>query len=125
PALEGGDVPGQTDAQVAGVVVVDRRAVGVELTDGRTVRARREVVLSGGTVQTPQILMLSGIGPAAHLKKMGIEVVLDAPGVGANYHDHPASPMHMETRNGTSYGWSWKATPRNLWCALQYLLTRT
>jgi choline dehydrogenase-like flavoprotein len=83
------------------------------------------VILSAGTVQTPQILMLSGIGPAAHLKEMGIEVVLDAPGVGENYHDHPASPMHMETDNWTSYGWSWKTVPRNLWCALQYALTKT
>ena len=106
------------------MLVEDKRAVGAELTDGRTIRARREVVLSAGTVQTPQILMLSGIGPAAHLKEMGIEVALDAPGVGANYHDHPASPMHMETSNWTSYGWSLKATPRNLWCALQYALTR-
>jgi choline dehydrogenase len=56
---------------------------------------------------------------------MGIEVVLDLPGVGENYHDHPASPIHMETRDWTSYGWSLKAMPRDLWCALQYLLTRT
>lgn len=125
PALARGNIHVQTDAQVARVLVEGRRAVGIELTDGRTIRARREVVLSAGTVQTPQILMLSGIGPAAHLKEMGIEVVLDAAGVGANYHDHPASPMHMETDNWTSYGWSLKATPRNLWCALQYLLTRT
>lgn len=124
PALARGNIHVQTDAQVARVLVEDKRAVGAELTDGRTIRARREVVLSAGTVQTPQILMLSGIGPAAHLKEMGIEVALDAPGVGANYHDHPASPMHMETSNWTSYGWSLKATPRNLWCALQYALTR-
>jgi choline dehydrogenase-like flavoprotein len=56
---------------------------------------------------------------------MGIEVVLDLPGVGENYHDHPASPMHMETDNSTSYGWSWKTVPRELCCALQYALTRT
>jgi choline dehydrogenase-like flavoprotein len=125
PALARGNVHVQTDAQVARVTIENGRAVGVELTDGRVIRARREVILSAGTVQTPQILMLSGIGPAAHLKEMGVEVVRDLPGVGANYHDHVASPMHMETENMTSYGWSWRATPRNLWCALQYALTRT
>lgn len=124
PALARGNIHVQTDAQVARVLVEDKRAVGAELTDGRTIRARREVVLSAGTVQTPQILMLSGIGPAAHLKEVGIEVVLDSPGVGENYHDHLASPMHMETDDWTSYGWSWKTVPRNLWCTLQYALTR-
>ena len=56
---------------------------------------------------------------------MGIEVVLDAPGVGANYHDHPASPLHMETDNSTSYGLTWKALPRDVLHLFQYLLTRT
>jgi choline dehydrogenase-like flavoprotein len=68
--------------------------------------------------------MLSGIGPAAHLKAMGIEVVLDLPGVGENYHDHPASPMHMETDDPTSYGLSWKVLPRDVLHLFQYLLTR-
>jgi choline dehydrogenase-like flavoprotein len=82
-------------------------------------------VLSAGTVQTPQLLMLSGIGPGEHLREMGIEVVKDVAGVGANYHDHPASPLHMETKNSTSYGLSWPALPRDIWHFFQYLLTRT
>ncbi|MGV3553770.1 MAG: GMC family oxidoreductase [Croceibacterium sp.] len=125
PMVEKGRVHLQTGAQVARVLVEGGRATGVELADGRVIRARHEVILSGGAVQTPQLLMLSGIGPGAHLQEMGIEVVRDVPGVGENYHDHPASPIHMETRDWTSYGWSLKATPRNLWCALQYALTRT
>jgi len=125
PALMKGNVHLQVGAQVAWVLVEAGRAVGVLLTDGRTIRARAEVVLSAGTVQTPQILMLSGIGPAAHLKEMGIEVVKDAPGVGANYHDHVASPIHMETSNPTSYGLSWKVLPRDVFHLLQYLATRT
>lgn len=125
PAVERGNVHVQTDARVARVMIENGRATGVLLTDGRAIRARHEVILSAGTVQTPQILMLSGIGPGAHLRQMDIEVVHDLPGVGENYHDHPASPLHMETSNWTSYGWSLKAAPRNLWCALQYLLTRT
>ena len=51
-------------------------------------RAAREVILSGGPINSPQLLMLSGIGPAGHLREFGIEVALDAPGVGANLQDH-------------------------------------
>jgi len=124
PALARGNIHVQTDAQVARVLVEQGRATGVQLTDGRVIRARAEVILSAGTVQTPQILLLSGIGPGAHLRDMGLEVVHDLPGVGENYHDHPASPLHMETRDGTSYGLSWKAAPRDVFHFFQYLLTR-
>ncbi|WP_305097705.1 GMC family oxidoreductase [Croceibacterium aestuarii] len=125
PIVRAGKVHLQTGAQVAKVVVENGRAIGVELVDGRVIRARREVILSGGAVQTPQLLMLSGIGPADHLKDMGIEVIRDVPGVGANYHDHPASPIHMETRDPTSYGISWKVMPRDILHFFQYLTTRT
>jgi len=125
PATARGNIHLQTGAHVAKVLVEKGRAIGVLLADGRTIRARHEVVLSAGTVQTPQLLMLSGIGPGAHLREMGIEVVKDAPGVGSNYHDHPASPLHMETKNTTSYGLSWPALPRDIVHFFQYLLTRT
>ena len=124
PAMARGNIHVQTHARVAKVIVEDGRATGILLTDGRQVRARREVVLSAGTVQTPQILLLSGIGPAAHLREHGIEVVHDLPGVGENYHDHVASPMHMETGDPTSYGLSWKALPRDIFHLFQYALTR-
>lgn len=125
PALARGNVHVQTDAHVARVLVEDGHATGVELTDGRVIAARHEVILSAGTVQTPQLLMLSGIGPAAHLKELGIEVVLDVPGVGENYHDHPASPLHMETDDTTSYGLSFKALPRDMLHLVQYLISRS
>lgn len=73
------------------LIVEGRRVVGVEyVRDGRreTVRAAREVVLCGGVVGTPKLLMLSGIGAADHLKAHGIPVVSDVPGVGANFQDH-------------------------------------
>lgn len=124
PALARGNIHLQTDASVARVLVEDGRATGVELTDGRVIRARAEVVLCAGTVQTPQILMLSGIGPGAHLREMGVDVVHDLKGVGENYHDHVASPLHMETADSTSYGLSWKALPRDLAHLFQYVLTR-
>ncbi len=125
PAMARGNIHLQVGAQVARVQVEEGRAIGVKLTDGRTIRARHEVVLSAGTVQTPQLLLLSGIGPGEHLREMGIEVVRDVPGVGSNYHDHPASPMHMETDNPTSYGLSWKVLPRDILHFFQYLATRT
>jgi choline dehydrogenase-like flavoprotein len=124
PALARGNVHLQVNSPVKRVLVEDGRATGVELIDGRVVKAREEVILCCGTVQTPQILMLSGIGPAEHLKEVGIEVVKDVPGVGANYHDHVAAPIHMETKDSTSYGLSWKALPRDIFHLFQYLLTR-
>ena len=80
-----------TDAQATRVVLDGRRAVGVELRIGgalRTLRARREVLLAAGALQSPQLLMLSGIGPGAHLQALGIAVVHDLPGVGKALHDH-------------------------------------
>ncbi|MCB4378880.1 hypothetical protein FZX02_00130 [Synechococcus sp. MU1644] len=70
------------------VVMEDERAVGVALASGKVVRARREVILAASSINSPKILMLSGIGPAAHLAEHGIDVVADRPGVGANLQDH-------------------------------------
>ena len=73
------------------VVIEDGRAVGVELQRGEKVeviRAAREVIVAASVINTPKILMHSGIGPAAHLAEMGIPVVADRPGVGANLQDH-------------------------------------
>lgn len=80
-----------TGARVTGVVTEGRRAVGVRyLRNGqeRIMRAARGVVLSAGALQTPQLLMLSGIGPAAHLRAQGIPVLVDSPEVGQNLQDH-------------------------------------
>jgi choline dehydrogenase len=80
-----------TGTLVTRVLFERNRAVGVEaLSEGRLVRFRaaREVVLSLGAVQTPKILMQSGIGPARHLEPLGIDVVENLPGVGANLDDH-------------------------------------
>ncbi len=73
------------------VVIEDRRATGVEIqvgTEIEVVRAKREVVLASSSINSPKLLMLSGIGPAAHLAEHGIEVVADRPGVGQNLQDH-------------------------------------
>ena len=77
----------------------DGRTVGVEYQTGgntKTVRASREVLLCGGAFNSPQILLLSGIGPADHLKEVGIDVIIDLPGVGANLQDHINTAIQVE-----------------------------
>jgi choline dehydrogenase len=90
-----------TDALVTRLIIEDHRCLGVEFTapqqagptEARPVRATAEieVVLAAGAIGTPQLLMVSGIGPAAHLREHGIRVIADMPGVGSNLHDHPLS----------------------------------
>ncbi|MFT5364538.1 MAG: choline dehydrogenase, partial [Dinoroseobacter sp.] len=81
-----------THAQVDRVMLEGKRATGVEYTDRsgkmRVVKAGREVILSGGAINSPQLLMLSGIGEADQLAEHGIEVQFDLPGVGKNMQDH-------------------------------------
>lgn len=91
PAVARGNVTVQTGALVSRVLLENGRAVGVEVdTHGRPEKlyAKREVLLSGGVINSPQLLMLSGIGDAKALQRLGIEVKTDLPGVGQNLHDH-------------------------------------
>jgi len=96
PAMGRRNLQLQTGAQVTRVLIEDGRAVGVEYRrDGKLQQAvaRKEVILSGGAYNSPQLLMLSGIGPAAHLRENGIEPLVEAPGVGRNLMEHPALYM--------------------------------
>jgi choline dehydrogenase len=116
-----------THALVSRVVIENGRAVAVEVQiEGATRRmqARREVVVCAGSIQSPQLLMLSGIGDGAELGQHGIEVKHHLPGVGANLHDHLAVGVLMETRNTQSYGISFPTLPRGAWNLLQYALHR-
>ncbi len=90
PALRSGNVQ-LYHGLARRVIIEDGRAVGVELSRGRkieVIRANREVIVAASTINTPKILMHSGIGPAAHLAEMGIPLLVDRPGVGANLQDH-------------------------------------
>lgn len=83
------------------------RATGVYVEIGGVTRqatARREVILAGGAVNTPQVLMLSGIGPAAHLAEHGIPVLVDSPDVGANLQDHLVAGLAPAAHEGTLFG---------------------
>ena len=90
PALKSGNV--QVCYGLASRVIIENgRAAGIEITRGdkvQVVRAGKEVILAASTINTPKILMHSGIGPGAHLAEMGIPVLADRPGVGANLQDH-------------------------------------
>ncbi len=102
PALDRPNLTVRTGALATRVLVENGRAVGVTYQYGpveQTAYADAEVVLSGGTVNSPQLLMLSGIGPAAHLREVGVDVVVDLPGVGENLHDHPAAPLVWHTQH--------------------------
>lgn len=81
-----------TGAMVTRVLIEDGRATGVRFVRkgaAEQVLASREVILCGGAYNSPQLLMLSGIGPAGHLRQLGIDVVVDLPGVGRNLSEHP------------------------------------
>jgi choline dehydrogenase len=104
PALRRPNLTVVTDALVTRVTVERGRATGVLLRHRGadvTVRAEREVVLAAGAVQSPQLLLLSGVGPAAALREHGIEVAADLPGVGEGLQDHPYVPVSWFTRGTT------------------------
>jgi choline dehydrogenase len=104
PVLDRPTLTVRTGVLATRVVFEGTRAAGVSyLRDGaeHTVRAEREVIVSGGAVNSPQLLMLSGIGPAAHLRELGVEPLVDLPGVGENLHDHPAAGLIWHTRGTT------------------------
>jgi choline dehydrogenase-like flavoprotein len=96
-----------THAQVTRIVIENGRAIGVEVERGRKreqIFARREVILAAGALQSPQLLMLSGVGPAEQLRRFGIGVVHDSPGVGTNLQDHPDFAFVYRTRGVDSFG---------------------
>ena len=116
-----------TEATVRRVVIEEGRARGVEFDRaGARVRvdASREVVLCGGAINSPQLLMLSGIGPGPALQRLGIEVECDLPGVGANLMDHLCVYMHWECTRPVSVQ-PYLHAPMRWVAGLQWLLFKT
>lgn len=118
-----------TDTLVTGVLIERNRAVGVEAVDAPrayradvayrsdaqaarrvTIAAKKEVILCGGAINTPQLLMLSGIGPKAHLHQHGIAVVKDLPGVGQHLQDHVEVCHVFHMKNLPDKLWRWQST---------------
>jgi choline dehydrogenase len=106
PARDRPNLSIQTGALAESVLIENGRAVGLRYRRGSgsvEARAQREVILCGGALNSPQLLMLSGIGPAQQLRAHGIEVRVDAPGVGANLQDHLDICTLTQARNDLSY----------------------
>jgi choline dehydrogenase-like flavoprotein len=104
-----------------------QRAVAIEMNqDGaqRKLYSSQEILLSGGAINSPQLLMLSGIGPEEQLRQFEIPIVQPLPGVGANLQDHPTVHIAMANPSGESYALSRKALPRILTSPFQYLVNR-
>lgn len=108
-------------------VIEEGRAIGVEATvRGQTqvIRAREEVIIAASAFNSPKILMLSGIGPAAHLAEHGIPVLADRPGVGANLQDHLEVYIQYAASQPVSLFKYWNL-PGKAWVGLQWMLGRT
>ncbi|MFG1392295.1 GMC family oxidoreductase [Xanthobacter agilis] len=115
-----------TGALVERILLEGRRAVGVRWSIGGDVREARagEVLVCGGSINSPQLLMLSGIGPAADLRAMGIAVVADLDGVGRNLHDHIYAHCQASVRPSFSINRKISSNLRMIPDVLRYLLTR-
>ena len=114
--------------QVLRVVLEQRRAVGVEIVSGsdrtpRAVRAEREVIVASGAIGSPKLLLQSGIGPADHLRAVGVNVVHDLPGVGSNLQDHLDLFVIAECTGDHTYD-KYNKLHHAAWAGLQYLVFR-
>ncbi|CAN5190679.1 GMC family oxidoreductase N-terminal domain-containing protein [soil metagenome] len=127
PALKRPNLTVLDETMVRRILFDRGRAMGLEIEKHGarcTINARREIILCAGATNSPQLLMLSGIGPQDHLQEMGISIVQNLPGVGAHLEDHPTVHVAMENPSGESYAVSAKALPRILASPLKYLLNR-
>ena len=105
PVLSRPNLTVVTDARVRRLIIENGRCCGVEYAAGSQLLqadAVSEVVLTAGTIGSAQLLMTSGIGPASHLRDLGIDVVTDAPGVGQNLQDHPMSSVVFKASEAAS-----------------------
>lgn len=127
PAMDRANLIVFDETMVQRIIVQDRRAVGIEVErEGRreTLHAVREVLVSAGATNSPQLLMLSGIGDAEHLASVGVKSVHHLPGVGAHLQDHPTVHLSVANPSGESYAMSRSSLFRNAVAPFRYLLSR-
>ncbi len=128
PILQRPNLTILTNALASRVLIEGQRAVGVAYLDrsGQTVevRARREVVLAGGAINSPQLLLLSGVGPRAELERHGIPVAHELPGVGQNLQDHLDIVVAHRDRRRASYGFALSFLPRLIKGIVDYVRHR-
>jgi choline dehydrogenase len=128
PARGRGNLAIATNALSEKIVVDGKRAVAVQYRQNgelKTARARREIILCGGAINSPQLLMLSGIGPAAHLGQHGIAIVHDLPGVGQNLQDHYSAPIKLKAKLPITVNDVMLSNFKKLKVGLQYYTLRT
>jgi choline dehydrogenase-like flavoprotein len=126
PALKRTNLELRTDVTVKRIVLASGRAVGVEIhsADGvETLYADTEVILAAGAIGSPKMLMLSGIGPAHHLKSVDVSTYHDLPGVGQNFHDHFSTDVIWQLNGAHSYD-KYKKLHWQALAGLQYLMFR-
>ncbi|TKD46398.1 MAG: alanine-phosphoribitol ligase [Mesorhizobium sp.] len=128
PIRERKNLTVRTGVLVTRIVVEKGRAVGVEIVDRpggqpTILRAEREVIVSSGAIGSPKLLMQSGIGPADHLKSVGVTPVHDLPGVGSNLQDHLDLFVIAECTGEHTYD-NYAKLHRTVWAGLQYLLLK-
>ncbi|AXM95057.1 choline dehydrogenase [Pseudomonas plecoglossicida] len=124
-ALARGNVQVLTDALALRILFDGKRAVGIEYEhDGQTRQAlvRREVALTAGAINSPQLLLLSGIGPAAELQALGIAVKLDLPGVGRRLNDHPDTVVQYLCKRPVSL-YPWTSAPGKWWIGARWFVS--
>lgn len=128
PALARKNFTLRSRCAVQRIVLEGRRATGVEYRDHRgglhRVHADKEVLLCAGAIQSPQLLMLSGIGPAPQLQQLGIPVLSHAPGVGQNLQDHCTAPLSWKLKSADQSMNRSFTGMRMLWSLLRYGLSR-
>jgi len=125
PAMARSNIRVVTEALTEKVIFDARRAIGVAFRqDGRlvTARAAQEVILCGGAVNSPQLLMLSGIGPREHLMEFGISVLHHLPGVGQSLQDHYSAPIKLKCRLPITVNDVMKSNARKLRAGLEYYI---
>jgi choline dehydrogenase-like flavoprotein len=128
PVLHRQNLQLETGVLVERVLFEGRRAAGIAYRqDGalKIARARGEVILSAGAIGSPQILMLSGVGPAEHLSAKGIPVVLDKSGVGGNLQDHLQLRLIFRVEGLPTLNERYHSLPRRAWMGIEYALFRT
>ena len=128
PAMKSGKLRVETAAHAQRILLEGRRAVGVIYKQNGTVhtaRARKEVLVSSGAYNSPQLLQLSGVGPAELLRQHGIDVVLDAPGVGHDLQDHMQVRVMMRAKNAVTLNDVVNSPLRSIMTGLQYAAFRT
>ena len=126
PALKRPNLDLRTGVMVNRIIIERGRAKGVEIVEGGSVKrleAQAEVIIAAGAIGSPKLLLLSGIGPAAHLNAVDVGVVHDLPGVGQNLHDHFSTDVTWQLNGAHSYD-KYKKPHWAVLAGLQYLMFR-